>query len=205
MATILFFALFERASLAFKRLTPQIVSIYEPYFWAHERHWKLSDLPIMQLFKGTPFKNLVSRLVGMKIGRKVYDDGCIITERTLIEIGDYANLNEGQRFAAALAGGGRVQVRSSFSIGKGCTLGVGAFVHYGVTMSEHVVLDADSFLMKGEALDPHSVWRGNPAKPIYRNGTQEKVHAKLTRSYGPQGYDVIAGAMRHFVNKEAVE
>jgi hypothetical protein len=42
-------------------------------------------------------------------------------------------------------------------------------VHYGVTMGDHVVLDADSFLMKGEVLDPHSVWRGNPAKPIYLN------------------------------------
>ena len=49
-------------------------------------------------------------------------------------------------------------------IGNGCTLGSAAFVHYGVTMGENVVLDPDSFLMKGEAPDANTVWRGNPAK-----------------------------------------
>jgi hypothetical protein len=28
------------------------------------------------------------------------------------------------------------------------------------------VLDADSFLMKGEVLDSHTGWRGNPAKLV---------------------------------------
>ena len=45
-----------------------------------------------------------------------------------------------------------------------CSVGPGSFVHYGVTMGDHVVLDADSFLMKGEVLDSHTGWRGNPAK-----------------------------------------
>jgi len=31
------------------------------------------------------------------------------------------------------------------------------------------VLDADSFLMKGEVLDPNTVWCGNPAKLYRRN------------------------------------
>ena len=31
----------------------------------------------------------------MKVGRKVFDCGHSITERTLTEVGDYANLNEG--------------------------------------------------------------------------------------------------------------
>jgi hypothetical protein len=33
-------------------------------------------------------------------------------------------------------------------------------------MGDHVVLDADSFLMKGETLDSHTGWRGNPAKMV---------------------------------------
>ena len=49
-------------------------------------------------------------------------------------------------------------------LGSGCSVGPGAFVHYGVTMGDHVVLDADSFLMKGEVLESHTGWRGNPAK-----------------------------------------
>ena len=39
-------------------------------------------------------RNLVSRLLGVRMGRMVFDDGCIVTERTLVEIGDEANLNE---------------------------------------------------------------------------------------------------------------
>ncbi len=51
-------------------------------------------------------------------------------------------------------------------LGDGCSIGPGAFVHYGVTMGDHVVLDADAFLMKGEVLDSHTGWRGNPAKMV---------------------------------------
>ena len=162
LAAILYFALIERASLGFKRLKPRMASIYDPYFWSHERHWKLSDSPIMERFAGTPFKNVVSRLVGVKIGRKVYDGGCSITDRSLTQIGDYANLNEGSVLQAHSLEEG-VFKSDYVRIGSGSTLGAGAFVHYGVNMGEQVVLDADSFLMKGEVLDAHTQWRGNPA------------------------------------------
>ncbi|HEY0578682.1 MAG TPA: Pls/PosA family non-ribosomal peptide synthetase, partial [Pseudonocardia sp.] len=43
----------ERVVLGFRRLRPRFVSIYEPYFWRHERLWKvLATVP----FNGTPFK-----------------------------------------------------------------------------------------------------------------------------------------------------
>ena len=155
----------ERATLGFKRLSPQVVAIYDPYFWYHERHWKLSDSPIMSLFKGTPFKNLVSRLVGVKIGRKVFDDGCYITERTLTAIGDYTNLNEASVLQSHSLEEG-VFKSDHITIGSGCSVGCGAFVHYGVTMGDNVVLEADSFLMKGEILEPGTTWRGNPAKAV---------------------------------------
>ena len=174
LAAIVYFALIERASLAFKRLKPTMVSIYDPEFWAHERHWKLSDSPIIERFGGTPFKNVVSRMVGIKIGRKVFDGGCSITERTLTEIGDGVNLNEGSVLQAHSLEEG-VFKSDYVKVGNGSTLGPGAFVHYGVTMGENVVLEADSFLMKGEVLDDHTVWRGNPAKLVRVNRAQEQA------------------------------
>ena len=173
IAAVAFFAAQERASLAFKRLTPKMVSIYDPYFWAHERHWKLSDTPIIELFGGTPFKNLVSRLVGIKIGRKVYDGGCSITDRTLTEIGDCATLNEGSVLQAHSLEEG-VFKSDYIQVGDFSTLGAGAFVHYGVTMGEHVVIEADSFLMKGEMPEANTIWRGNPAKLVRFNRAQEQ-------------------------------
>jgi carbonic anhydrase/acetyltransferase-like protein (isoleucine patch superfamily) len=54
-------------------------------------------------------------------------------------------------------------------LGNRCSVGPGAFVHYGVSTGDHVVLDADSFLMKGEILDSHTGWCGNPAKLTRRH------------------------------------
>jgi non-ribosomal peptide synthetase-like protein len=163
--SIMFFVALERASLCFKRLEPKLASIYDPYFWFHERHWKLSDSPICGLFAGTPFRALLLRAMGMRVGRKVFDCSRTITERSLTEVGDYANLNEGCVLQAHSLEEG-VFKSDYIRLGNGCSVGPGAFVHYGVTMGDHVVLDADSFLMKGEVLDSHTGWRGNPAKMV---------------------------------------
>ena len=36
-------------------------------------------------------------------------------------------------------------------------------MHYGATLHEGAVLDADAFLMKGEEVPPNTRWWGNPA------------------------------------------
>ena len=95
------------------------------------------------------------RAMGMKVGRKVFDCSRSITERTLTEVGDYANLNEGCVLQAHSLEEG-VFKSDYIRLGSGCSIGPGAFVHYGVTMGDHVVLDADSFLMKGEVLESHT-------------------------------------------------
>ena len=188
---VLFFAFVERASLGFRRLQPRIVTIYDPYFWWHERHWKLSDSVIVKLFAGTPFKNMVSRLVGVDIGRKVYDAGCRVTDRTLTQIGDYANLNEHTCLQAHSLEEG-VFKSDHIRMGEGCTLGPGSFVHYGVTLGDHVVIEADSFLMKGEVLDAHTVWRGNPAKLYRRNLVARGDIAPPKEMAEPYPYDIAA-------------
>ena len=70
--------------------------------------------------------------MGMKVGRKVFDCSRSITERTLTEIGDYANLNEGCVLQAHSLEEG-VFKSDHIRIGSGCSVGPGAFVHYGVT------------------------------------------------------------------------
>ena len=180
-AAIFFYAFIERATLGFKRLEPTIASIYDPYFWSHERHWKLSDSPIVSLFRGTPFKNMISRLLGARVGRKVYDGGASMTERSLVEIGDGANLNEGSILQGHSLEEGAFK-SDYVKIGNGCSLGCAAFVHYGVTMGDRVVLDPDSFLMKGEMPDPNTVWRGNPAKMMRSNAGHERACMDLAKA-----------------------
>ncbi|OLP62451.1 peptide synthetase [Xaviernesmea oryzae] len=161
--TIPLFILVERASLGFRPLKPLTTTIYHIDFWRHERHWKLADSPIVQLFGGTPFRPMILRALGVKVGRRVFDDGANLTERSLVEIGDDATLNEGCVIQAHSLEEGAFK-SDYIRIGKGCTLSPAAFVHYGVVMGEGSIAETDSFVMKGEILEPNSVWGGNPAK-----------------------------------------
>ncbi len=163
--TIGYFVLVERASLRFRRMKPQIVSIYDLRFWQVERYWKLSEDRVVGLFKGTPFKNIITRLLGVKIGKKVFDDGCGMSEKTLVEIGDYCTLNE-RSFLQSHSLEEGVFKSDFITLDKGCTVGTDALVHYGVKANESVVIDAESFVMKGEVAKPHTRWRGNPAKMV---------------------------------------
>jgi non-ribosomal peptide synthetase-like protein len=161
LLSLTYFAVLERAALGFRRLQPATYSLYDRGFWRHERFWKLLT-PALAVLDGTPFKGLLLRLLGVRIGRQVLDDGCAIPEKTLVTIGDGCVLNMGSVIQAhSLEDGGFKS--DHVAIGSGATLGTGAFVHYGVTIGDHATLDADSFLMKGEEIDSYQRWRGNPA------------------------------------------
>jgi len=157
-----YFALFERCLARFRSLQPTYCSIYDPSFWLHERLWKVPAFEYLHAFDGTPFKTLIWRLMGARIGRRVFDDGIHITERTLTTIGDDCVLNNGSKIQCHSEEDATFKSDRS-TLGAGCTLGVGAIAHYGVTMGDGSVLAADSFLMKGEQVPAHARWGGNPA------------------------------------------
>ncbi|MGH3888737.1 MAG: Pls/PosA family non-ribosomal peptide synthetase, partial [Pseudonocardiaceae bacterium] len=155
--------LVERAVGRFRPLSPQFCSIYDPYYWWHERLWKLeASVSALVPFNGTPFKNLIWRLLGVRIGRRVFDDGCYIPEKTLVTIGDGSTLNASSVIQCHSQEEG-IFKSDRTTLGAGCTVGINAFIHYGVTMGDGAVLDADAFLMKGEELTPHTRWGANPA------------------------------------------
>ncbi len=165
LVTPVYFVLLERAMRGFRRLQPQYCSIYDPYFWRHERLWKVPGEGYLHMFDGTPFKNLIWRGLGVRIGKRVFDDGCYMTERTLTTIGDDVMLNAGSKIQCHSQEDGTFKSDRS-TAGGGCTLGVGAMVHYGVTMGDGSVLAPDSFLMKGEEIPPRARWGGNPAREM---------------------------------------
>jgi non-ribosomal peptide synthetase-like protein len=165
LVTPVYFVLLERAIKGFRHLEPKYCSIYDPYFWRHERLWKVPGEGYLHMFDGTPFKNLIWRGLGVRIGKRAFDDGCYITERTLTTIGDDVMLNTGTKIQCHSQEDGTFKSDRT-TIGDGCTIGVGAMIHYGVTMGDHSVLAPDSFLMKGEEIPPHAQWGGNPAREM---------------------------------------
>ncbi|MFD7609392.1 Pls/PosA family non-ribosomal peptide synthetase, partial [Streptomyces sp. NPDC059828] len=163
--TIVFFTLIERAVTRFRPLKPLYCSIYDPSFWRHERFWKLTSHRYMQAFNGTPFKAVVWRLLGTKVGRRVFDDGCTLIERTLVSIGDECTLNAASVIQSHSQEDGAFKSDHA-TIGQGVTLGVGAFVHYGTVVGDRAQLAADTFLMKGEEVPARARWGGNPATEL---------------------------------------
>jgi non-ribosomal peptide synthetase-like protein len=156
----------ERAVMGFRRLRPRHVSIYDRYFWSHERLWKFYTNPALP---GTPFQTLLWRASGVRIGRRVFDDGTAIPEKSLVTIGDDVVLNAGTVIQNHSLEDG-VFTSDHTTIGNGVTIGPSAFVHLGVTIGDGAVLDADAFLLKGSAMLPHTEWAGNPANELPRGG-----------------------------------
>ena len=164
--TVFFFVAVERAVDPLRIRAPDGCSIYAHPFWRHERAWKVPNEAYYAMFDGTPFKSVLWRMLGVRIGRRVFDDGCILTERSFTAIGDGCTLNAGSVIQCHSQEDGAFKSDHTV-LGAGCTLGVGAFVHYGVTMGDGAVLAPDSFLMKGEEIAPRGHWGGNPAIEVY--------------------------------------
>ena len=49
--TIGYFVGLEWASLSFKKLQPFMSTVYDERFWGVERHWKVADTPLTQMFR----------------------------------------------------------------------------------------------------------------------------------------------------------
>jgi non-ribosomal peptide synthetase-like protein len=165
LSGVAFFVLVERAVTRLQALRPDGCSIYDRSFWRHERFWKVPATAYLQAFNGTPFKSLIWRLLGVRIGRRVFDDGCAFVEKTFASIGDHCTLNAGSIVQCHSQEDGAFKSDRT-AIGAGVTLGVGAFVHYGVTIGDDAEIAADSFLMKGEEVPPRTLWGGNPAREL---------------------------------------
>ena len=160
-----YYALVERGFEALGPPPPPICSIYEPAFWWVERVWKLHPIHFLHIFDGTPFKSLLWRLIGVRVGKRLYDDGVFISEPTLTVIGDECVFNHYTIIQCESQEDGTFKSGPT-TLGDRCTLGVNAFVNYGVTIGDDAVLVADSFLMKGEQVPAAARWGGNPAREM---------------------------------------
>ena len=155
----------ERAVLGFRSLQPRFCSIYDPQFWSHERYWKLSSTAYLRMFDGTPFKPVIWRLLGVRVGRRIFDDGLRIIEKTLVEIGDESTFNMGVNLQAHSLEDGTFK-SDRIAIGAGCTVGTAALINYGAVLEDRSIVEADSFLMKGSRVEAGRRWRGNPATEL---------------------------------------
>ncbi len=162
---IAYWVAIDRWSARLQLHAPNGRTIYDREFWNHERYWKVPSPFYRMLAIGTPFMGLLWRLAGAKVGRRLFDDGILMAEKTFVTIGDDCTFNSTMNLQ------GHSQEDGAFKsdyivVGSRCTLGVASFVHYGTTLGDHSTLATNSFLMKGEEIPAGEHWGGNPASPM---------------------------------------
>jgi non-ribosomal peptide synthetase-like protein len=117
------------------------------------------------MLRGTPFLPAYLRLLGCKMGRRVFMDTTDVTEFDMVRIGDDAALNSDSGPQTHLFED-RVMKVSVVDIGARCTIGGGSVVLYDTCMEEGSTLGELSMLMKGETLPAGTHWEGSPARPV---------------------------------------
>jgi non-ribosomal peptide synthetase-like protein len=119
---------------------------------------------LLEPLRGTPWLNIYLRLMGCKIGKRVFTDTTDITEHDLVDVGDDAALNEDAGLQTHLFED-RIMKVSGLKIGARTTVGSLAIVLYDAVIEDDAQLGDLSVLMKGETLQSGTSWEGSPARP----------------------------------------
>jgi non-ribosomal peptide synthetase-like protein len=143
---------------------PVVKPLWCHYVWLNEMvngAYETIMAPLTSMLFGTPFAGIPLRLIGCKVGRSCYIASNLFSEFDLIEIGDYASINEGVILQTHLFED-RVMKSSYLKIGDNCSVGNMAVVLYDTSMNDRAVLGPLSLLMKGEIMPANSQWYGAP-------------------------------------------
>jgi non-ribosomal peptide synthetase-like protein len=149
------------------RYVPGERPLWSPFVWRTELltalHENLADGFLVDMLCGTPWVCWFFRLLGARIGRRVFLDTTCLTEFDLIRIGDDAAINAASTLQTHLFED-RVMKMSTIDIGPRCTVGTASVVLYDSAMADDSRLGDLSLLMKGERLPPGTQWQGSPAR-----------------------------------------
>jgi non-ribosomal peptide synthetase-like protein len=119
----------------------------------------------MNFIRVTPWLVLFHRLMGMKIGRRVHINTCIIGDCNLIEIGDDTVIGGDVTLVAHAAEHGRL-VTAPVKIGCRVTVGLMSVVMPGVTIGDGAMVAANAVVTKGTQIGPGETWGGVPARRL---------------------------------------
>jgi non-ribosomal peptide synthetase-like protein len=119
---------------------------------------------LLDFLRGTPWLPVLLRLLGTRIGKRVYLATTDITEPDLVSIGDDAMLNEDCGPQTHLFED-RVMKTGSVRIGARTSIGARSIVLYHTDVGDDATIDPLSLVMKGEVLAAGTRWAGSPVRP----------------------------------------
>lgn len=115
----------------------------------------------LDAFEGTPLLPWYLRLLGARIGRRVYAATTGFLEWDLVEIGDRTVLNQECILQTHLFED-RVLKGARLRIGADCEIGEQSIVLYDTTIGAGATIGPLSLVMKGEAVPAGTRWSGSP-------------------------------------------
>jgi non-ribosomal peptide synthetase-like protein len=116
---------------------------------------------LLEYMKGTPYLPIALRLLGVKIGKRVWMNTTDITEHDMVSIGDDVALNEDCGPQTHLFED-RIMKVGTVKIGARCSVGARSIILYDSEIGDDVLLEPLSLVMKGEKLSPQTEWTGSP-------------------------------------------
>ncbi|MET7001347.1 Pls/PosA family non-ribosomal peptide synthetase [Chitinophaga defluvii] len=120
---------------------------------------------LLEYLKGTPWLPLLLRLLGTKIGKRVWMNTTDITEFDMVTIGDDTALNDDSGPQTHLFED-RVMKVGPIKIGARSSIGARTIILYDSETGNDVKLAPLSLVMKGENLQSNTDWTGSPIKPV---------------------------------------
>jgi non-ribosomal peptide synthetase-like protein len=145
---------------------PIVKPLWSKFVWLNELVngvYENTAASVLLPLLGSPFAVWGLRLMGCKIGRRVFMDTTLFSEFDLVEVRDYAAVNYGATIQTHLFED-RIMKADRLVIGEGATVGNMAVVLYDTEMLIGSYLAPLSVLMKGEKLPPLSRWYGVPTQ-----------------------------------------
>jgi non-ribosomal peptide synthetase-like protein len=153
------------------RYKPCEKPLWSTFVWRNELinalHEHLASPFLVSALTGTPFMAWYLRLLGARIGRRVYIETTDFSEFDLARIETEAALNSDCTIQTHLFED-RIMKMSVVHVGPRCSVGTGALVLYDTRMEADSKLGPLSLLMKGETLPERTAWAGIPARTCDR-------------------------------------
>ncbi len=120
---------------------------------------------ILEIITPTPYQQLYYRLMGMKIGRKVWINSAAIADPSLISLEDNVTIGGSASLMAHYAQGGNLVIEP-VRICQGATIGMRAIIMGGVEVGARAKVLAGSFVLPNTKIPPGETWGGIPARKL---------------------------------------
>lgn len=118
---------------------------------------------LVRMGLGTPMLNFWMRLMGAKIGRRVWCETWWLPEFDLISIGDGASINRGTVLQTHLFHD-RIMRLEPVAMGAASTLGPNSVVLPGSRIENNATVGSCSLVMRSENVPAATSWTGNPIR-----------------------------------------